>query len=77
MLTCITCDKEHKILGDKTSGQPATLCFSNQNFVSAFKGDGVSCVSVLRLENASLTELTDIMFEAVDLKGQGHDIRMG
>jgi hypothetical protein len=66
VLRCITCDKEHKILGDKTNGQPATLCFTDQNFVSALKGDGESCVSVFQLENASLTELTDIMFEAID-----------
>jgi hypothetical protein len=38
----------------------------DQNFVSKQMGDGESCVSVFQLENASLTELTDIMFEAID-----------
>jgi hypothetical protein len=68
VLKCITCDKQHKILGDKTNRQSVTLCFIDQKtfFVSKLKGDGESCVSVFRLENASLTELMDIMFEAID-----------
>jgi hypothetical protein len=65
-LICMMCSTEHKITEERHGGLPATLVFSDQNFISGFSGDGSSCVSVCRLENCSLVELTDMVVEVLE-----------
>ncbi len=65
-LICMMCSTEHKITEERHGGLPATLIFSDQNFISGFSGDGISCVSVCRLENCSLVELTDMVVEVLE-----------
>jgi hypothetical protein len=48
-------------------GVPVVICLSDQNFASKFAGSGVkTCISVIRIEDASLAELVDIL---VDMMG--------
>jgi hypothetical protein len=65
-LMCMLCSTEHKITEERQGGLPATLVFTDQNFISGFSGDGSSCVSVCRVENCSLTELTDMVIEVLE-----------
>ena len=58
-MSCVSCAKEHSVfVGDKS----ACVCVSDQNFVPNISGNG-NCVSVVRLESASLLELADITIE--------------
>ncbi len=52
-LMCITCGVEHKIM----EGKPITVFFSDQNFVSSIEGLSKSCLCIVHVEYASLTEL--------------------
>jgi hypothetical protein len=66
-LTCITCPSEHSVLG----GGDGSECFvlSDQNFVATLPGsEGKSCLKIMRIENASLIELSGIFIEAMDKK---------
>jgi hypothetical protein len=65
-LTCISCKTEHKITDIRKNGQPATLIFSDQNFNSTWGEDGDNCIGIFRVENCSLTELTDMIMEVLD-----------
>jgi hypothetical protein len=65
-LTCISCKTEHKITDTRRSGQPATLIFTDQNFTSTWGEDGDNCIGIFRVENCSLTELTDMIMEVLD-----------
>jgi hypothetical protein len=55
-LTCVTCAAEHPIVGSK----PVTVFFSDQNFVSRLEGIGQSCLTVVRMEDATLAELYEL-----------------
>ena len=62
ILACLTCKKEHSvILGSK----PVCILVSDQNFVSGISGCQ-NCVSVVRMESASLLELSDFVTEIFD-----------
>ena len=62
ILACLTCKKEHSvILGSK----PVCILVSDQNFVSEITGCQ-TCVNVVRMESASLSELSDFVTEIFD-----------
>jgi hypothetical protein len=63
-LTCLSCEKEHKILGN----QPVVLALSDQNFVSHLECENENCINVVRIENASLLELYEIAVEIFNCK---------
>jgi hypothetical protein len=63
-LKCIACTKEHNVISAQQ--RPMVICLSDQNFVSKFRGDTESCIVVARMENASLDELCDFLFEVLD-----------
>jgi hypothetical protein len=65
-LMCMACDSEHKIAEVKKEGQPVTLAFTDQNFVSALHGNEESCIGICRIENCSLMELADLVVEVFD-----------
>ena len=65
-LMCLVCDKEHKVTDGLYEGQPATLVFTDQNFMSALKGDSTCCMGIFRLESCSLVELTDMVVEVLE-----------
>ncbi len=58
-LTCVTCKNEHKVIDTK----PVTICFSDQNFVSSLAAEGGQCIGIVRIENANLKELLEIVRE--------------
>jgi hypothetical protein len=58
-LVCISCATEHKILGNT----PVTIAFSDQNFVASIVGKEGSCLGIVRMEDASLSDLTDLSLE--------------
>jgi hypothetical protein len=58
-LTCVSCATEHPI--GKT--KPVTVFFSDQNFVSRLEGVGQSCLTVVRMEDATLSELYELSRE--------------
>jgi hypothetical protein len=60
-LTCVSCDKEHKIMGDS----PMVFCFSDQNFVPSVTTVNNRCLNIVRLENASLLELVEFAKEVL------------
>jgi hypothetical protein len=53
---CISCDNEHEILGSS----PMVICLSDQNFVPVLPADKGNCVNIVRIENASITELFEM-----------------
>jgi hypothetical protein len=55
-LMCISCDNEHEIL----SSSPMIICLSDQNFVPVLPADKWNCVNIVRIENASITELFEM-----------------
>jgi hypothetical protein len=59
-LLCICCKTEHLLFRPNTS---AIICFSDQNFVPTLPADNNNCISVVRVENASLKDLVDMSFE--------------
>ncbi len=62
-LVCITCGVEHKIM----EGKPITVFFSDQNFVSSIEGPSKTCLCIVRVEDASLTELFAMSKELFEL----------
>jgi hypothetical protein len=58
-LKCIVCESGHNILNTGQGDAPPTLVFFDQNFVPTLSGKQ-SCISITRLEDCSLTELTDL-----------------
>jgi len=69
-LQCVTCNKGHNVV-DGT--KPVCVVISDQNFVPVWPGTGSEgCIAIVRVECASLHELTDLLleiFESVDLPG--------
>jgi len=64
-LKCVVCESAHYILAKGPDESPPTIIFADQNFVSTLSG-GKSCLAIVRIEDASLPELTDIAFEILD-----------
>ena len=62
-LKCTSCASQHSIL--PTNGSGLVVMVSDQNFVSCLSGHD-SCVPIIRVEDASLLELTDMLFEILD-----------
>jgi hypothetical protein len=58
---CVSCDKEHKIIDDS----PTVFCFSDQNFVPFVATANNRCMNIVRLENASLSELVEFAKEVL------------
>jgi hypothetical protein len=58
-LVCISCTTEHKIMGNA----PVTVAFSDQNFVANIAGKDGTCFCVIRMEDASLSDLSDLSLE--------------
>jgi hypothetical protein len=52
-LLCVSCNGGHSILGKK----PATVFFSDQNFIASMAGTGNTCLNIVRMEDASLSDL--------------------
>jgi len=57
---CLMCPQEHPILNPEV---PTAIVVSDQCFPTCLSGGGKNCVSIIRLENASLLELSDILQE--------------
>ena len=62
-LTCIACESENRILA---SDSPICVCVTDQNFPANLSGNG-NCVTIVRLESASLSELCDLCSELFEL----------
>ena len=63
---CLACQKEHMIL-DNT--KPMIVGVSDQNFVTSVSGgEQSSCISIVRLEDGDLHDLTTLTFEIFDRK---------
>ena len=63
-LQCISCSKEHKIF---TYEKPMIVCFSDQNFVPSLPcQNSNTCISVARMEDASLPDLCTFALEILD-----------
>ena len=63
--TCLSCNSPHSVLSNKNgNGCPVTLILSDQNFppnlYCPLEGQ---CAAVIRIEDASLSELVDIVIE--------------
>ena len=58
-MRCIACESRHRILG---SDSLVGICVTDQNFPANLSGKG-NCISVVRLESASLPELADFCGE--------------
>jgi hypothetical protein len=58
-LMCVGCSTVHRI-GDKG---PITVCFSDQNFVLFILDGAGGCIAIVRLDNATLSELVELSFE--------------
>jgi hypothetical protein len=58
-LNCLACTALHSILGN---GNPVAICFADQNFVPYICGN-TGCVAVVQMEDATLSDLTDIAIE--------------
>jgi hypothetical protein len=58
---CVSCDKEHKIIDDS----PMVFCFSDQNFVPFVATANNRCMNIVRLENATLSELVEFAKEVL------------
>jgi hypothetical protein len=64
-LKCIVCESGHNILSTGQGDAPPTLVFCDQNFVPTLSGKQ-SCIAITRLEDCSLTELTDLALEVLE-----------
>ena len=61
-LVFVTCKTEHNII--PTDGRPLAIVVSDQNFVTKISSaEDNSCIPVVRLENATLSELVDLSLE--------------
>jgi hypothetical protein len=58
-LVCVSCKMEHKIVFTK----PLTILFSDQNFVSSLEADKGECLNIVRMEDASLSDLVTMARE--------------
>jgi hypothetical protein len=58
-LTCLSCSTEHSIV----SKDPILVLFSDQNFPPTLAGPSSNCINIVRLENATLSELLEIAKE--------------
>jgi hypothetical protein len=61
-LVCVASEKQHPILQTGEGGAPPIIVITDQNFMPTLSG-GDSCVSIIRLENCSLDELTELTCE--------------
>ena len=57
-LICIACEIQHPLGGT----DPISICITDQNFLPNLSG-GKNCVGIIRLENGSLKELTELALE--------------
>jgi hypothetical protein len=67
-LNCLACNNSHSIL---QPDKPMAICFSDQNFVSTLccgSGSGQTCIAVVRYEDATLSDLTNLAFEMLQNK---------
>jgi hypothetical protein len=64
-LKCVICSSPHYVLAKGPEDSPPTIVFADQNFVPTLSG-GKSCIAVVRLEDASIPELSDLAFEILD-----------
>jgi hypothetical protein len=63
-LNCLACPKSHRML-DKSL--PVTICFSDQNFIPTLRSNpGETCIAVVRVEDAALSDLAAIALEIID-----------
>ena len=62
-LKCITCDLEHSIVNAQKT---LTLCIADQHFVPDLSGGAGGCISVARMEDASLPDLVTFCLELLD-----------
>jgi hypothetical protein len=62
-LKCTVCPSNHDIIPTDGSGLVILIC--DQNFVSALAG-GASCIPIIRLEDGTLDELTNITLEILN-----------
>ncbi len=51
-LLCVTCEAGHTIIDNK----PVTIFFSDQNFIANLEGKNGSCLIIVRMEDASLSD---------------------
>jgi hypothetical protein len=58
-LTCLGCKSKHGIL----DGEPVYIMMSYQNFASFIQDSEGHCYSIIREENASLSDLVELAFE--------------
>jgi hypothetical protein len=58
-LVCVSCATEHAIVKTK----PVAVFFSDQNFVSLLEGAGQSCPTVVRMKDATLSDLYELSKE--------------
>jgi hypothetical protein len=63
-MSCISCTSEHKIIGSL----PITVMFSDQNCVSNIEGKNGTCITVVRQEDASLSDLFEMSREIFENK---------
>jgi hypothetical protein len=61
-LMCIGCSNNHK-LGE--NGR-LVICFADQNMVPFITDGEGGCIAIVRLENASLSDLIDLSFEVLE-----------
>jgi hypothetical protein len=59
---CMGCKNEHLL----TQCAPVTLCFTDQNFVPFVQDSEGGCLGIIRVEDASLSELVDISMELLE-----------
>jgi hypothetical protein len=65
-MNCISCKSPHPVLGK--SG-PSAICFSDQNFTpNLCTTTGTGCVAVVRMEDATLSELASIAIKILEKK---------
>jgi hypothetical protein len=58
-MTCVICTNEHAIVGKK----PVTVFFSDQNFCATLPCHNNDCLSIVRMEDATLPELINLSVE--------------
>jgi hypothetical protein len=58
-LVCISCAREHSVVGK----DPVVVLFSDHNFVASLACEKEKCINVVRLENASLLDLLELLKE--------------
>ena len=64
-LVCVSCSTPHSILKTGEGGAPPIIILSDQNFLPTLSGGG-SCVAIIRIEDSSLDEITDLALEILD-----------